>query len=47
MTKKKKYKRTNNDLQNNTYKTKDRNTNPTKTRGWTHVLRNDRQFLLH
>jgi hypothetical protein len=37
---KKKYKRTNNDLQNiHVYKTKDRVTrNPTKNRGWTQVL---------
>jgi len=34
----KKDKRTNNDLQNTTQKTKDRNTNLTKNRGRIHVL---------
>jgi hypothetical protein len=48
MAKKKKDKRTHNDLQKITHKTKDRvNTNPTKNRGWTQVPRKSRQFLLH
>ena len=38
---------TNYDLQNTTQKTRSNNTNPTKNREWTQVLRKDRQFLLH
>jgi hypothetical protein len=45
---KKKYKRTNNDLQNITYKTKDRVTRtPTKNQRWIQVLRKGKQFLRH
>jgi hypothetical protein len=47
MTKKNKYKRTNNDLQNIHIKLKISNTNPTKNWWWTHVLRKVKQFLLH
>ena len=45
---KKKYKRSKNDLQNITHKTKDRVTRtPPKNRGWTQVFRKGRQFPLH
>jgi len=44
----KKNKKTNNDLQNITQKTKDWATrSPQKTRGWTRVLWKSKQFLLH
>jgi hypothetical protein len=46
MAKRKKDKRANNDQQNTTQK-KSSNTNPTKTQGWTNVLRKGTQFLLH
>jgi len=42
----KKYKRTNNDLQN-TWSKRSSNTNPTKNRWWTQVLRKGKQFLLY
>ena len=45
---KKRDKKTNNDQQNITQKTKDRVTrNPVKTWGWTRVLRKGKQVLLH
>jgi hypothetical protein len=44
----KKDKKTNNDLQNTTQKTKDRATwTPLKTGGWTQVLQKDKQFLFY
>jgi hypothetical protein len=44
---KKKYKRTNSDLQNIYIKLKIEQHEPTKNRGWTQVLRKGKQFLLH
>ena len=44
---KKKYKRTNNDLLNIHIKLRSSNTNLTKNRGWTQVLRKGKQFLVH
>jgi hypothetical protein len=44
---KKKYKRTNNDLQNIHIKLRSSNRNPTKNRGWTQELQKGKQFLLH
>ena len=45
---KKKYKRWNNDQQSiHIYKTGWSNTNPTKNRGWTQMIRKGKQFLLH
>jgi hypothetical protein len=44
---KKKYKRTDNDLQNMHIKLKTEKHEPTKNPGWTQVLRKGRQFLIH